>query len=756
MTQIIKKKSQGIACLVIVAVSGIASKCGNAFIDWKSGKSKGATQHKSITKQGIVNWSEEFRIPLTIFHKKRTQSFEKIIVSLRLFIQPKISKTKCIGTVKFNLIEYIASPEPIFPDFPISIKSQLKHKNQPKLLICLKIYPDFNLRNIPSLMKLPEIQEKIQQYINNLNLNELNSSDEEYSEVISTAEQDNENKKDIFNQDDYSDFIDVLRPDHQIIDEDLEWEDVLQPFKMQKDGISKQNNDLIQKINNLSSQEENLSDSQRNEIKQKQQERQIQLKKEYLAKHQKNRIFQKQELERKKKQKEIEKQQLERKKKEELRNRKLQLRTISIKKMEVEQFWQETSKKENENMKSQLIIIHNQNQEILSLEKQISTIKIILHAKSLIQSLLYFQTNLFDKERPLPSCLFYKFLVYWQVFDPKKNINSHLIASEFIDSLKKFILTNQRNTPILIWSLSNTIFLNSILMKQFSLPNLSSTEITTLILNKKTKTKKKEEKSKAKPQEEIEKYLQKKLYLLISQSLIFIIENVQKELKPLLVSAFLEQYQPSKVKISTRTPIHIIEKFFNLLQDNKIKSDIILLIFRQIFCYINRVLFNSLLQRNELCTISNCFQIRLALLDLSTWLTKANLEKIDIELSQIFEGAKLITIKQIILSDSETNKVNLQESFPSLKASDISTLLSNFTPDRFDPNPFPLEKLKRMQLENQTEKPHLVDYLRYDIRFMFSSEIDLLQYPTKNWNLILLPKNIFFTQDLTYLGQQKD
>lgn len=62
--------------------------------------------------------------------------------------------------------------------------------------------------------------------------------------------------------------------------------------------------------------------------------------------------------------------------------------------------------------------------------------------------------------------------------------------------------------------------------------------------------------------------------------------------------------------------MNILENFLKILQEKFISEAIIIQIFRQIFSFIDAILFNELLNRKDLCNYTNGLQIKLELSNL--------------------------------------------------------------------------------------------------------------------------------------------
>eukprot|EP01105_Mastigella_eilhardi_P014866 TRINITY_DN3386_c0_g1_i4.p1 TRINITY_DN3386_c0_g1~~TRINITY_DN3386_c0_g1_i4.p1 ORF type:complete len:1096 (+),score=389.13 TRINITY_DN3386_c0_g1_i4:2667-5954(+) len=130
--------------------------------------------------------------------------------------------------------------------------------------------------------------------------------------------------------------------------------------------------------------------------------------------------------------------------------------------------------------------------------------------------------------------------------------------------------------------------------------------------------------------------------------------------------------------------IHVLSEAFAHMQDVRVPDPLCLQFFCQLSYWINAQLFNCLLDKADLCTVSNGFQIKLGLSQLDEWFAKIPLlAPARAHLEHTKQAANLLVMDKALLLDT----ANFQLAFAALSPAQLAHLVHAFRPDTVSPEP---------------------------------------------------------------------
>jgi len=169
---------------------------------------------------------------------------------------------------------------------------------------------------------------------------------------------------------------------------------------------------------------------------------------------------------------------------------------------------------------------------------------------------------------------------------------------------------------------------------------------------------------------------------------------------------------------SGRGATGILTEYMELFQKHRVFPSVFQQFFCQIFYYIDAKLFNALMQRKDLCSCHQGFQIKLGLSQLEEWINKYKNEKHPMfsriardYLGHITEASNVLVVDKKMFLDGKM----IEEHFSTLNAAQIKHLLDRYQTDQFSTEPVSREVLDKLgQLSKKDKNSELeidVDYL---------------------------------------------
>lgn len=118
---------------------------------------------------------------------------------------------------------------------------------------------------------------------------------------------------------------------------------------------------------------------------------------------------------------------------------------------------------------------------------------------------------------------------------------------------------------------------------------------------------------------------------------------------------------------------------------NRLPMVIQLQFFTQVFYYVGSQLWNTLLERPELCTCNFGFHLKYAVSELRSWINTQNLHDENFhpsqQLNRILDAAGVLVVSKSFFDDAKIPQ-DLQQTFPALSLHEIKFLLEHFIPDK--------------------------------------------------------------------------
>jgi myosin heavy subunit len=180
-----------------------------------------------------------------------------------------------------------------------------------------------------------------------------------------------------------------------------------------------------------------------------------------------------------------------------------------------------------------------------------------------------------------------------------------------------------------------------------------------------------------------------------------LVKNVVTRLEEELVALLLHSHHmPRGTPLASGAGLvlAIINQIHSNLVDYHVPPPIAAQLFTQIYYYINAVLFNCMLtpgpSREDLCTCTSGFRIRLQLSRLEEWiptpaqsslLVQGQLMQLRDQLAPAVQASKLLVIDKKLLKDYEV----FEQLCPVLSVAHVRRILSNYMPDALSPEPLP-------------------------------------------------------------------
>ncbi|KAL6050050.1 Chromatin assembly factor 1 subunit A [Balamuthia mandrillaris] len=166
----------------------------------------------------------------------------------------------------------------------------------------------------------------------------------------------------------------------------------------------------------------------------------------------------------------------------------------------------------------------------------------------------------------------------------------------------------------------------------------------------------------------------------------------------------------------------VLTKALKLLRQQHLFDSVIQQFFCQLFYNTNARIVNTLVDRKELCTCGNGFQIKLGLSQLEEWVSKQGRKLFGVArqyLSHATEAANVLVVDKEMFGD----EVMIASIFPTLSVFQIYHLLDTFQPDQFSPEGVSSSVLRHLEGLCSKAKQHQSTSLKLN-------ETALLTLPT--------------------------
>ncbi|KAJ5069117.1 sym-3a [Anaeramoeba ignava] len=768
MNQIGKKIVKTYFRILIISITEILEEDSIIYISWKINNSTGETQ-KSIIKSAKAEWTEEFKIPITLSYNKKTNKMDPKYFQLFVKIErPKLLSKRSletIGKVEFNLVDYLNIRKPIFEQFNLEIDQQIVHKTTPKLNIALS-FPESPESNVDWVL-LTSLE--IEQKINLLNKNHM--------EWFRNQKFEKEQYRDVFNDDEFED------PSKS--NSENEGDDYFNYFDKNSNENSNENQN--QKSSPVLSQDSNQDLSQI--LKQILNEDSIENPNPNPNQYSKNHF---------------------------LSNSNSDSDSDSIEEIVFPNNENNLNMQDNLEMmsKNSNFLFSNKKEENVDQEKQrIQNITKEYNFHLIQNQELYIIENLFfhsypsfhQNKFPVPGCFIYKFFKDLNLFedgDYNRNSRKMIILKNFTDLIQFLAQKNNENLNYQIWLLQNIHFILVLLASEFQLGVLSLNEFgmskynSFIRLNENkfgdstgeitlTPTPQRQEDN-IEENNLIVSRFKEMLFDIFFQVFWSIIRLILKDFSNMIVFAFLGQeiatpmppnflqnnthkksknqksknqksknqksknqksknsekniqFQKESHQIKPDLIIHNFSRFLDISKHYQLPNQIILSIFRQLMFEINKKLFSEILKNHDLETHSNANEFKYSLSKLGDWLTEQGFQEALKEVSQVNDAANCILEKNSFIQKNQINSQALFKVAPSLTYSQVYSLLSNFKPDHYDPKFIPQEVLNDLfDLMKQSVDPpsSVIKNLAKNLVF------DLSDFDITNWETIEIPQNL--------------
>ncbi|KAJ5067834.1 iq motif ef-hand binding site-related [Anaeramoeba ignava] len=359
----------------------------------------------------------------------------------------------------------------------------------------------------------------------------------------------------------------------------------------------------------------------------------------------------------------------------------------------------------------------------------------------LVERVLFFSEVLFSNTSPVPACLIFKFLKYQKAFDDPER--SYLLE-HIVNSFNLLVEKNREEPHQLLWFISNILFIMNLLVKiekvdpkaenQLEEPNNSNNSNDEISINDSNL--------------DLKSNFYNQLNLVFLHIFTLLVDFTTEKIRPICVKAFLEQssnknlgIRNPKTSVSENTPLKVIHELYRLLslpRSFHLPNDLITSLLKQTLYFIDTLLFNTLLSRKDLCTLSNALEIKIAISQLEQWIDTAGFDSQKEQLSHIRQSADCLVMNKAIIEDKP--KFEICESIcPNLTFHQITELLTNFTPDEIDSEQISKDKLKLFSQfadskQNEKEIP-----LEKEQSFVYPLNIDFSSISIENWDRIQVP-----------------
>ncbi|KAJ6243661.1 transcription initiation factor tfiid subunit 3 [Anaeramoeba flamelloides] len=233
-----------------------------------------------------------------------------------------------------------------------------------------------------------------------------------------------------------------------------------------------------------------------------------------------------------------------------------------------------------------------------------------------------------------------------------------------------------------------------------------------------------------------------------------ICKNICRKIEECLETYFLKSKSEefNKVRTNTRKK-NVTQKKYILLLINKIlertkkfnlPASFSQLLFKPIIKFINQKISNIFLTNSKYCTYSYSLKIKLTINKFQQNLKNINIDIHTTDFSTVRQIADCITTNKTLIHDDKKIIQTCKEIAPNLTLIQIHKILSNFTPDKFDMEKIPKNKLKnffnlikKSQLNKKSETQ-----LEFNLNFKYMANLQSIILPLIDFQTIIIPKSI--------------
>jgi len=226
-------------------------------------------------------------------------------------------------------------------------------------------------------------------------------------------------------------------------------------------------------------------------------------------------------------------------------------------------------------------------------------------------------------------------------------------------------------------------------------------------------------------------------------------------LDPFLIPAILEQPPLGSTTHNSSGDVSIIMALFTehlqMMKHNYIFKQVQEQFFRQVLYHVNERLFNTLLQRKELCKCGNGVLIKMATSQLEEWgehVKHLNLRPVIREqLEPIRNAADLLVMNKSALSEEQTRR----EICPALNDRQITHILRLYSPDEYDSEPVHPGLFTELSSSERDS-----DQLLIDGSYMFPLVTTFENQPFADSSDIKIPKELLLKPGFVFLKSDEE
>lgn len=346
-------------------------------------------------------------------------------------------------------------------------------------------------------------------------------------------------------------------------------------------------------------------------------------------------------------------------------------------------------------------IIAKQEQELLDLKQKLAEKQLIEDQNFLIEKVVLLMEPGYFRGIPVTASLLFRCMMQWNSFDRENSRFLDKLFESFEGILEKHLYNN---THLLYW-LCTCCFLLQLVRKEVQV-------ISTC-----------EEKSQNNPVKSFERRLQS----LIGGYYTTLLRALYEKLDPILVPAILEQpplgTPPTGGQMDAQSVISVLSAELHQLKLNFISHDITEQFYRQVFYHLNERLFNTLLQRKELCRCGNGVLIKMAVSQLEEWVLSTKIHRnVSEQLAALRNAADVLVMNKAVLAEWQDRR----EACPALNDKQIYHILRNYTPDEFDQEPVhPAVLAELSAIERESDQMLFDGQFAFPLMTTLDSRVDL-------------------------------
>eukprot|EP01114_Cavostelium_apophysatum_P012928 TRINITY_DN3019_c0_g1_i1.p1 TRINITY_DN3019_c0_g1~~TRINITY_DN3019_c0_g1_i1.p1 ORF type:complete len:829 (+),score=208.39 TRINITY_DN3019_c0_g1_i1:148-2634(+) len=291
---------------------------------------------------------------------------------------------------------------------------------------------------------------------------------------------------------------------------------------------------------------------------------------------------------------------------------------------------------------------------------------------------------------PTTAYLIFRCILHWRSFDKQ---NSRFL-DRIVESFDKLLQKHLYNSSILLYWLATACVLLHQIRRELQVIAADSNGTSPV------------------------KLFEKRLQMLIGSYYATLLKSLYEKLDPLIIPAILEQPTLGSVVSGGNTPldvtavISLFNEYLHLFKQSFIFPDVQEQFFRQVLYHSNERIFNTLLQRKELCRCGNGVMIKMGVSQLEEWALAHQkiLKNVADQLAPLRNAADLLVMNKAVLAEEQ----NRREACPSLNDKQILHILRSYTPDEFDSEPVHPGVLSELASKERDS-----DQLLFDSTFAF-------------------------------------